>query len=151
MKTASKIDAHLKKTGKKHPNAVRVIVLDGETVHCLNEGLLDVWWNDLPSVTKAEIYELVLGDAEEHCRYCGCTQNHACEGGCAWLNAEHTICSAPACAERWKASLIASLADAVSVSEWLNQPVRQHAAMVGELMAAVASQQPKARSVDARC
>ncbi len=28
------------------------------------------------------------------CRECGCTDEHACVGGCSWANPEHTLCSA---------------------------------------------------------
>lgn len=28
------------------------------------------------------------------CRLCGCTDRHACPGGCAWVNAAHDVCSA---------------------------------------------------------
>ena len=28
------------------------------------------------------------------CRECGCTDTHACDGGCSWVDAEHTLCSA---------------------------------------------------------
>lgn len=27
------------------------------------------------------------------CEFCHCTDERACEGGCAWVNDEHTICS----------------------------------------------------------
>jgi len=27
------------------------------------------------------------------CRVCGCTDRWACPGGCAWVNASHTLCS----------------------------------------------------------
>jgi hypothetical protein len=27
------------------------------------------------------------------CRHCGCTEQRACPGGCAWVNAERTLCS----------------------------------------------------------
>lgn len=44
------------------------------------------------------------------CRYCGCTERRACIlaygsmiGGCWWVDAAHTICSAPACAWRMHA------------------------------------------------
>ena len=32
------------------------------------------------------------------CRVCGCTDAHACEGGCSWVDDEHTLCSR--CAEK---------------------------------------------------
>ena len=28
------------------------------------------------------------------CQVCGCTETHACPGGCAWANAAQTICTA---------------------------------------------------------
>lgn len=27
------------------------------------------------------------------CAACGCTDDHACEGGCSWANNNHTLCS----------------------------------------------------------
>ncbi len=27
------------------------------------------------------------------CKICGCTDNHACIGGCFWVDSNHTICS----------------------------------------------------------
>ena len=33
------------------------------------------------------------------CRYCGCTDDRACPGGCAWVDTAHTKCSA--CLERY--------------------------------------------------
>jgi hypothetical protein len=27
------------------------------------------------------------------CRYCGCTDERACPGGCWWMDEAHTICS----------------------------------------------------------
>lgn len=35
---------------------------------------------------------------ERACRFCGCTEDHACEGGCAWLGSAEDVCTA--CA--WK-------------------------------------------------
>ena len=28
------------------------------------------------------------------CKKCGCTDEHACPGGCSWTNKERTLCSA---------------------------------------------------------
>lgn len=36
------------------------------------------------------------------CRACGCTDERACEGGCAWVDVDHTLCST--CAARALAS-----------------------------------------------
>lgn len=30
---------------------------------------------------------------ESQCIGCGCTESHACEGGCAWVDADQTLCS----------------------------------------------------------
>ncbi len=38
----------------------------------------------------------MLGGLDRRCRVCGCTQQHACPGGCSWV--EIDLCSA--CAER---------------------------------------------------
>ena len=27
------------------------------------------------------------------CKICGCTDDHACSGGCSWANKEHTLCT----------------------------------------------------------
>jgi hypothetical protein len=36
------------------------------------------------------------------CRYCRCTANRACPGGCSWLYPEQrTVCSAPACEAKY--------------------------------------------------
>lgn len=36
------------------------------------------------------------------CRYCGCTEENACKGGCSWMNAEQTICSNPDCVDQFR-------------------------------------------------
>ena len=151
MSTARAIDAHLSRACRSNPNAVRVVVLDGDRALCLNESQLDTWWQNLAPVTKAEIYEQVLGDADERCRYCGCTQQRACPGSCSWLDSNHTVCSAPACAAKYTASLRASLADTTPISELADLQANLHAALVGEMMAAAAQLLPEARSVDAHC
>lgn len=28
------------------------------------------------------------------CCQCGCTDDNACDGGCSWVDPEHTLCSA---------------------------------------------------------
>ena len=33
---------------------------------------------------------------ERACRFCGCTEEHACEGGCSWVPGADA-CDAPAC------------------------------------------------------
>jgi len=44
------------------------------------------YWNNRRRVT----FQAIPGV----CVFCGCTDDHACEGGCSWINAEHTLCSA---------------------------------------------------------
>jgi hypothetical protein len=34
------------------------------------------------------------------CKFCGCTDAAACEGGCSWINPTHTVCSNPVCVRR---------------------------------------------------
>ena len=36
------------------------------------------------------------------CRFCGCTEDVACEGGCGWVDQDETVCSTPACVAAWK-------------------------------------------------
>jgi hypothetical protein len=35
------------------------------------------------------------------CRYCGCTDDYACEEGCWWVDKAHTVCSNDACCDRY--------------------------------------------------
>jgi hypothetical protein len=46
-------------------------------------------------------YEELPGPVPGVCRYCRCTEARACPGGCAWIDADSTVCSAPACEEKW--------------------------------------------------
>lgn len=49
------------------------------------------------------------------CLQCGCTEEAACAGGCAWVNAEHTLCDNPVCvAQAEKAREIAEQARKVA-------------------------------------
>jgi ParB/RepB/Spo0J family partition protein len=36
------------------------------------------------------------------CRFCGCTERNACEGGCSWANDEETICTSPNCIAQFR-------------------------------------------------
>jgi hypothetical protein len=60
-----------------------------------------------PYVNRAEIRRILNADASEEtlyvtvpaglgvkraCRVCGCTENHACPGGCYWVDVD--LCSA---------------------------------------------------------
>lgn len=49
--------------------------------------------------TLAENHEADLKGAMM-CRYCGCTEDHACPGGCSWIAED--CCSHPACMAREK-------------------------------------------------
>lgn len=31
------------------------------------------------------------------CRFCGCTDDWGCDGGCSWVNSAHTVCSSQSC------------------------------------------------------
>lgn len=37
------------------------------------------------------------------CRFCGCTDDDACPGGCSWANEEQTVCSSPDCLAQFRA------------------------------------------------
>ncbi len=34
------------------------------------------------------------------CKFCGCTESAACEGGCEWADSDATYCTSPACLEK---------------------------------------------------
>lgn len=40
-----------------------------------------------------DLIESVLSNDGPRCYVCGCTESHACEGGCIWANSEMTLCS----------------------------------------------------------
>lgn len=39
------------------------------------------------------------------CRFCGCTEDEACPGGCSWANTEETICDSASCLEQFRAEI----------------------------------------------
>jgi ParB/RepB/Spo0J family partition protein len=39
------------------------------------------------------------------CRFCGCTEDNVCAGGCSWANEEETICNSPRCLEQFRAEI----------------------------------------------
>lgn len=34
------------------------------------------------------------------CRYCKCTDQHACAGGCSWWDTQHTVCTTNRCVRK---------------------------------------------------
>ena len=42
---------------------------------------------------------IIVGPVPGMCGVCGCTETDACEGGCWWADAAHTVCSSRACLE----------------------------------------------------
>lgn len=58
-------------------------------------------------------YEEMPGPVMGVCRFCRCTQQRACAGGCAWLDLEGTVCSAPDCREKLNAEIDAESAEVV--------------------------------------
>lgn len=42
---------------------------------------------------SCEIVTVKKGPVSGICRVCGCTDAFACNGGCHWMDAKHTICS----------------------------------------------------------
>lgn len=52
------------------------------------------------------------------CRACGCTQDHACPGGCLWSDQTRTHCNAcfcPLCGRKWLSSSDFKYADELRV------------------------------------
>ena len=43
------------------------------------------------------------------CRYCGCTEERACGGGCWWVDVYRTVCSSSVCVERYIGDFAADL------------------------------------------
>ena len=37
---------------------------------------------------------LTIPEHPGRCRWCGCDDDHACDGGCSWVNGHQTLCSA---------------------------------------------------------
>ena len=81
-----------------------------------DQGRALLWMLDVdPKYNKQPVTEVVrrrLANRTEEiddmvdpgvCRYCQCTEDEACEGGCSWVNAEQTVCSNPECVEEMKA------------------------------------------------
>lgn len=38
------------------------------------------------------------------CRYCGCTDDNACDEGCCWVDPQETVCSSDSCIEKYEAA-----------------------------------------------
>lgn len=47
----------------------------------------------LAAMLRAVYHPLELGDEAGTCIGCGCTEERACEGGCAWMDPDRRICS----------------------------------------------------------
>lgn len=58
-------------------------------------------------------YEELPGPVMGICRFCRCTQERACDEGCAWLDLEGTVCSAQMCQEMLEAELEAELENVI--------------------------------------
>lgn len=51
-----------------------------------------LWLNRAPDLAlHPEMYAII--DQEGVCRFCGCTDERACDGGCTWVDPENTVCS----------------------------------------------------------
>jgi hypothetical protein len=46
-------------------------------------------------------YEELPGPVSGICRYCRCTEQRACPGGCAWLDDQRTVCSSEPCRDKF--------------------------------------------------
>lgn len=42
-------------------------------------------------VDGIQMSNIIITSDEQRCRICGCDQDHACKGGCSWV--EHDLCS----------------------------------------------------------
>lgn len=54
--------------------------------------------------------------ADPQCARCGCTESHACEGGCSWVSTEPRICSRCAPAPVFNESIGGALIDSARIS-----------------------------------
>jgi len=55
------------------------------------------WISDMDPedlIRLGDKYAKVKAAAFGRCRACGCTDEHACQGGCSWLTPAHDLCSA---------------------------------------------------------
>ena len=58
-------------------------VCGGDPNQVLVEGVVEVGSGGAPALAE--------GETAQRCRVCGCTDEHACEGGCSWV--EPGLCS----------------------------------------------------------
>ncbi len=60
----------------------------------IGSGIVGDWEDFLRGDLPSDRWKVVASNVsifEQTCRICGCTQNHACEGGCYWV--EDDLCS----------------------------------------------------------
>lgn len=57
--------------------------LDAEAIRFMNE---------MPTTAAAALARYAIDGTLRRCRVCGCTDEHACPGGCSWI--ENDLCSA---------------------------------------------------------
>ena len=58
MSIANGITAHMNELGRtRTPNGIFAIIADEHNVHCMNEPMLDSWWNSLTPQIKGSIFE----------------------------------------------------------------------------------------------
>jgi hypothetical protein len=72
----------------------------------------------------------VITNRPGQCRWCKCTEDHACAAGCSWANAQLTLCSE--CVPLDKA--MQTTAGRRELAEFL----QEHGFLVGQAMAAAA-------------
>lgn len=69
----------------------------------------------------ASEYPLIGGQSERICRGCGCTDSHACPGGCSWvlldIDTPSGICSSCAIAVEWDPIELAYIGTGADIHE----------------------------------
>jgi hypothetical protein len=47
----------------------------------------------VPPTAASQPFTIAIKETPGKCRWCGCTWEHACDGGCSWANRQQTLCS----------------------------------------------------------
>jgi transcriptional regulator with XRE-family HTH domain len=63
------------------------------------KGVFEHWQNIMSADSKTAVKAVLEATIQPDlgpgvCRYCLCMDHRACDGGCSWVDSDHTICSA---------------------------------------------------------